>query len=307
MVSEKINRRNFITKAGAALASTLLPWHYLAGDPVKSTVWEIEGKAGPAVPELFDAIGGLQSILKKDPALSTIILKPNLCLPHKSSLGTTTSIELMDSICEYLIAEGVKKIIITDHTLQHADSFQRHEIVQLGKKYPPVKVILANEQRLYQPVSSNGKVLKEVEILKLIPRADLLLNLATAKHHTATHVTLAIKNLMGLIWDRSAFHTEMDLAQAIADLTLVIKPQLNIIDTSRVLLNGGPTGPGPIINENRLFASTDILAVDSIVAARYNFGGKSLSPKEIPHLRATYQAGIGEIDHENINLQKLKA
>ena len=166
---------------------------------------------------------------------------------------------------------------------------------------------MANEQRLYQPVQVEGKVLKEVETLKLIPKVDLIINLATAKHHTATHVTLAIKNLMGLIWNRSVFHTDLDLAQAIADLALVIRPQLNIIDASRVLLNGGPTGPGPIINDNRLFASRDILAVDSIVTSRYNFGGKSLTPREIPHLWAAYQLGIGEIDHQKIQLQKIAA
>ena len=289
------------------LASSLVPFNFAFGNQSNPLVWEIEGESGSAVQKLFEALGGLHSVLKKEPVKSTVLLKPNLCLPHKESMGTTTSAELVDSFCDYLSTKKVRKVIIADHTLQKAERFKQHEIVKLGEKYPSVKVVLANEQRLYQPVQVEGKVLKEVETLKLIPKVDLIINLATAKHHTATHVTLAIKNLMGLIWDRSVFHTQLDLAQAIADLALVIRPQLNIIDASRILLNGGPTGPGPIINENRLFASRDILAVDSVVAGRYNFGGKNLSPKEVPHLWAAYQNSVGEIDFQKIQVQKITA
>ncbi|MBC8186305.1 DUF362 domain-containing protein [candidate division KSB1 bacterium] len=244
MISEKMNRRKFLKTSSAVLASSLLPWNLVFGNQSNPLVWEIEGESGLAVPKLFETLGGLNSVLKKEPIKSTVLLKPNLCLPHKESMGTTTSAELVGSFCEYLTTNKVRKVIIADHTLQKAERFKQHEIVKLSEKYQSVKVILANEQRLYQPVPVKGKVLKETEILKLIPKVDLIINLATAKHHTASHVTLAIKNLMGLVWDRSVFHTQMDLKQAIADLALAVRPQLNIIDTSRVLLNGGPTGPG---------------------------------------------------------------
>jgi uncharacterized protein (DUF362 family) len=112
---------------------------------------------------------------------------------------------------------------------------------------------------------------------------------------------------MGVIWDRSAFHTKLDLHQAIADLALAVRPGLSIIDASRVLLNGGPVGPGPVTKDNRIFASTDMLALDSVVTGRYDFGGKTLSAKEVPHLRAAYDNGVGEIDIKKIDVQKAKA
>lgn len=307
MFSENMNRRKFIKQTSAVLAASMMPWNRLFANQANPVVWEFEGEPGVYVQKLFDVLGGLNAVLNKEPAKSTVLLKPNLCLPHRETMGTTTSVALVDAVCDYLITNKVRKVIIADHTLQQANRFKQHKIVKLAEKYPAVKVILANEQRLYQPVTANGKVLKEAETLKLIPKVDLMINLATAKHHTATHVTLAIKNLMGLIWDRSLFHTELDLAQAIGDLALLIRPQLNIIDASRVLLNGGPTGPGPIINENRIFASRDILALDSIVASRYNFGGKNLSAKEIPHLWAAYQNGVGEIDTQKIQVQNITA
>jgi hypothetical protein len=42
------------------------------------------------------------------------------------------------------------------------------------------------------------------------------------------------------------------------------------------------------------------------VTARYSFGGKTLSAKEVRHLRAAYDNGLGEIDVKKIDLQKVK-
>jgi uncharacterized protein (DUF362 family) len=202
------------------------------------------------------------------------------------------------------VERKVKRVIVTDHTLQQAERFKDNALVGVAEKYKEAKLVIANEQRHFEPVEVGGKVLKKTEIMKTLERADLVINVATAKNHSATQVSLAIKNLMGVIWDRSAFHVKMDLHQAIGDLARAVRPGLNIIDASRVLLTGGPTGPGSVIKENRIFASTDILALDSIVAARYAFGGKTLTAREVRHLRAAYDNGVGEIDIEKIDLRK---
>jgi hypothetical protein len=47
------------------------------------------------------------------------------------------------------------------------------------------------------------------------------------------------------------------------------------------------------------------LAVDSVVVSKYNFGGKSLSAKEIPHLWLSYKSYVGEIDIEKIDLSTI--
>lgn len=300
-----MDRRNFIKTTGSVIATSMLPWQLSGMSPGQPTVWEIEGDPGLAVKKLFEALGGLNSMLEVNPELSTVLLKPNLCLPNPGGMGTTTSFDLMDALCAYLVDNKVKKVIITDHTLKKAEDFTGHELLTLADKYPAVKFILANEQRYYMPQSVEGKVLKSTELLKLLSKVDLFINIPTAKHHSATQISLSIKNLMGVIWDRAAFHTELDMDLALGDLTLAAKPHLNIIDCYHVLLNGGPTGPGPVVNDNRFFASTDILAVDSVVASRYNFGGMSSSPDDIGHLYMAYENGVGEIDLNKMNIEKI--
>jgi uncharacterized protein (DUF362 family) len=289
--------------------ASLLPWGLSLADdkPPKATVWEIIGAPGDAVPKLFTSLGGIKSMIAGEVSKATVLIKPNLCLPHPSVRATTTSPDLVDALCGFLTDAGVKRIIITDHTLQKADNFKKVEMVKVADKYPAAKLILANERRLFEPIAVTGNVLKKTEVLKTLSKVDFVINAAKAKHHSATRVSLAIKNLMGCIWDRSEFHTRLDLAQAIGDLATAVRPDLNVIDASSVLLNGGPTGPGPVIHENRLFAATDILALDSVVAARYDFGGKSVSARKVPHMWAAFENGVGEIDLEKIEVKTIKA
>jgi uncharacterized protein (DUF362 family) len=308
--SNRIDRRRFLTTSSAALLAWQLPFARTmqaesgqsAAGPV---VWEAEGISYDRVSALLEALGGIRQLLPVDPARATLVIKPNLCLPDGPGRGTTTSAGAVELFCRWFIGQGVRKIVIADHTLQKSSDFANVEITKLPTAYPEVKLVLAGEERMYDPVPVAGKVLRSVSRLKLLSKADLVINFATAKHHAATHVSLGIKNLMGAIWDRAGLHTGMDLAQAIGDLPLAIKPALTVIDASRVLLNGGPTGPGPVVRDNRIFAGRDIVAVDAVVVSRYNFGEKNLSPTDVAHLTAAAENGVGEIDLDRISLKKV--
>lgn len=305
-----MDRRRFLALSSAAfLAQHLPPRTFglprILRGPAESTVFETSCVTFESVTSLFDAVGGLQTLLPVEPRNATIVLKPNLCLPDGPLKATTTSPNLVELICRKLIADGVRKIVIVDHTLQRTPDFDRTPWPDLPRKYPEVKLLLANEERFYEPITLDGKVLKRTDILRVLPKADLFVNIPTAKHHSATHVSLGLKNLMGTIWNRSDFHSSMDLDKAVADLAIAVRPTLTIVDASRVLLRGGPTGPGPILTENRLFASRDILAVDAIVSSRYSFGGMSLSPTRIPHLAAALELGVGELDPDRIRVQRV--
>jgi uncharacterized protein (DUF362 family) len=300
-------RRDFIKTGAIAVGASFIPFQDIIAADEKTKVYEISGIPENTILKLFATLGGIKSLINKDISKATILIKPNICLPHKDTNATITSLAAVKTICEYLLQEGVGRIIIADHTLQTADQFESIEMVTYVRSNPKLSLMLANEQRFYNPRQIDGQVLKTTETLKILEKVDYFINLPTAKHHQATHVSLSLKGLMGVIWDRQVFHTEIDLDQAIADLAKVIRPHLNIVDASRVLLNRGPVGPGPIDNAGKLYASTDMVAVDAIVASRYNFGGKSLSSKDIPHIWNAYKSGVGEIEQEKIDLISLIA
>lgn len=310
MEKSRIKRRHFL----AASIATLLAWQFPFARSLRtvqtisdggSTVWEVEGVTYERISALLEALGGMKELIHVDPAKATVVIKPNFCLPDSIERGTTTSTAVIELFCQWFIAHGVRRIIVVDHTLQKTSDFEKIDIAKTLLTHPEVKLVLANEERMYEPIEVSGKVLQRIDRLKLLAKADLFINMATAKHHSATHVSLGVKNLMGVIWNRSDFHTKMDLSQAIGELALAVHPTITIIDASRVLLNGGPTGPGSVIKENRIFASRDIVAVDAVVVARYNFAGKSIAPNDIAHLRAAAENGIGEINLEKISVKKV--
>ena len=302
-----MDRRHFLATGSAAVLAAVagLPRPlraYASAPPEGPLVWETGSVSYDSVSSLFEAVGGTQKLISREIGQATIVLKPNFCLPQPGEAGTTTSAELLDILCRRLIADGARRIIITDHTLQKTSDFDNAAFMGLPKKYPEVKVALANEERMFEPVEVRGKVLKNTDPLKLLSKADLFINVATAKHHSATQVSLGTKNLMGAIWNRKDFHTKMDLGQAIGDLALVVRPAMTIVDASRVLLTGGPTGPGRVITENRCFAGLDMVAVDAVVTSRYSFGGREVAPKDVAHLLAAYENGVGEIDLQKIRV-----
>lgn len=301
-----MKRRQFIKLGAVALITERLSGiNLLKSQETLSKVWEFENINENTFPKLFAAFGGILSLLPKEPGKCTVLIKPNICLPNQSGSGTVTNARNIGMLIKTLVDSGVKKIIVADHTLMKTDDFENIELKTIVAGYPEATLILANEERWFQETSVPGKVLKSTQILKILGRVDLFINYATAKHHSATQVSLCIKNLMGAIRDRETLHTGMDLHQAIGDLTLAMKPHLNIIDAGKVLLNGGPTGPGPIKSDNRIFASQDILAIDSVVASRYNFGGRSIKPSDILHLTAAFENKAGEIDLGKIVVEKI--
>jgi len=82
------------------------------------------------------------------------------------------------------------------------------------------------------------------------------------KVHYATAVTLALKNLKGLLVgdEKRRFH-ETGLDKAIVDLNSVIRPALHIVDGITCMEGMGPRG-GDLFNLNLIIAGADPAEVD---------------------------------------------
>jgi uncharacterized protein (DUF362 family) len=109
-----------------------------------------------------------------------------------------------------------------------------------------------------------------------------------------------MKNLMGIVWDRGEFHSR-GLHQCIADLSLLRKPDLNVVDAYRVLMSQGPAGPSDprladVQIKKTLLVSQDIVAVDAAAARIF---GKD--PQDIGYIKIGHAQKSG-----NMNLKDLK-
>jgi uncharacterized protein (DUF362 family) len=122
------------------------------------------------------------------------------------------------------------------------------------------------------------------------------------KSHSATSVSLSMKNHMGIVWDRRFWHKN-DLHQCIADFAAFRKPDLNVIDGYRVLSKRGPRGVTveDVTLTKSLILSRDCVAADA--AAAKVFG---IEPETVPYIKMAHDAGVGTMDLTKLNINRIK-
>jgi uncharacterized protein (DUF362 family) len=207
------------------------------------------------------------------------------------------------------VEAGAQQVLVLDHTLQRAElCLERTGIPGACKNIPGVHVLALQEKKFFREIKiPQGKVLERVEVIKEILEGYAVINIPVAKSHSATGVSLGLKGLMGMIWDRESFHSQYNINQAIADLATVIKPQLTILDATRALATGGPGGPGEVKKPNLIIAGVDPVAVDSYGVSVVPWYGQNFKGRQVEHLLIAHQRGLGKIDIDQLKILKEKA
>ena len=120
-------------------------------------------------------------------------------------------------------------------------------------------------------------------------------------------VSLSMKGMMGLIYNRRDFHLNMDLNTAVVDLCTVLKPQLTVIDVSRLLTSGGPGGPGKVLTMDKIVASTDMVAADATTVQLGTWYGRKFKARQVKHIRMAHKRGLGNMDISGQIVKEIKA
>lgn len=160
----------------------------------------------------------------------------------------------------------------------------------------------ANHERYYKEIQIPGaKRLKSAKVYERIMESDVYINVPVLKHHASTTITIAMKNLMGVVWDRRFWHRN-DLHQCIADFCLTRKPDLNIVDAYLVMTQNGPRGrsEADLTRMRSLLVSSDIVAIDAAGAMMLGH-----QPEDIQHLRIAAEMDIGSIELEKLNIKRV--
>jgi uncharacterized protein (DUF362 family) len=156
-----------------------------------------------------------------------------------------------------------------------------------------------------------GTCLKNVEIVRKIREVDVFINIPILKHHGSTILTGALKNMMGLTTRKTnvTFHLGSGkrndpeyLAQCISDLNLVRKPDLVLADATEFITANGPSGPGPLKQLDIVLAGTDPVAIDALGATYLD-----MLPADILSVQKAYEAGVGNMNLEELNIIETQA
>ncbi len=307
MTREEITRREFFKRAAAAglvaYGATKLSGLDGVSEAEAATPPTIivASKRKPAelVRAAVDALGGMKKFVKPG---NTVVLKPNIAWARKPEQAANTNPEVVAEVVRLCKAAGAREVKVIDHLIDPGEAtVLKMSGIGPAAQAAGARVISAGSLAMYQRVSiKRGKTLKTADVLRDLMRADVWINLPIAKVHSGTGVTLGCKNLMGVVWDRGAWHQSASLDQCIADFAVQFRPKLVILDAVKVLLTNGPKGPGKTASPGIVVAGTDPLAVDS-------FGVTLLGrkPQDIGHIKLAYAAGVGEMRLDRIKVRNV--
>jgi uncharacterized protein (DUF362 family) len=303
--NQGINRRKFLKTAatGMALGFLGIPSFSLAKEEYDLAV--ISGEPVAATKKALEAIGGISRFVKKG---QQVVLKPNMSFARTPDFSATTHPLVVATVAQACMEAGAQQVLVIDHTLHRAElCLERTGIPEACKNIPGVHVLALQDRKFYREIKiPQGKVLERVEVIKDVLDSPVLINIPVAKSHSATGVSMGMKGLMGLIWDRESFHSQYNMNQAIADLGTVIKPQLTILDATRALTSGGPGGPGEVKKPNLIIAGIDPIAVDSYGVSIVPWYGQNFKGRQVEHLLMAHQRGLGKIDIDQLKISKEK-
>ncbi len=259
------------------------------------------GEPEALVRQAIAALGGMEMFV---PAGANVIVKPNICVAyHTYEYAATTNPWVVGTLVKMCFEAGAASVKVMDYPFGGTQQ-KAYEISGIREQVEAAGGEMAYMLSYNYVTTPNpaGKALKTTDVYEDILKADVLINVPIAKQHGSSGLTLGMKNLMGVIQNRSALHYN-GLHQCIADLNALIKPQLTVVDAVRILTANGPTG-GSLADVQKLdtvIASRDVVAADSYAASLFG-----LKPEDLGYIVIGTGMGLGRSDLQNMNVRVIQ-
>ena len=258
------------------------------------------GEPGAMFDRAMASLGGMQAFVPKG---SRVLVKPNIGWDVTPDRAGNTNPQLVGRIVEHCLQAGAREVSVFDHTCDPWAQCYRNSGIERAVRDAGGKIVSGDSEGYYQKVSvPGGKRLTEAKVHGLLLEADVLINVPVLKHHSSTMLTVGMKNMMGVVWDRGYWHRN-DLHQCIADFMTFRRPALTVVDAYQVMKQNGPRGlsAGDVALMQSLIVSTDPVAADA--AAAKLFG---VEPGDIRHIQLAAGMNIGRMDLSTLSIDRIK-
>lgn len=248
-----------------------------------------------AVKRCVDLIGGVSNFIKTG---SRVLVKPNLLLGKEPESGIDTHPEVVRAVikllkglnCEVFVGDGPS--IWVRESANVDEVYEKSGIKRISEE-EKVSLVKFDKRRWH------GKF----PLTFWLDDCDYLVSVPKFKTHELTILTASIKNLYGLV--SGTFKAELhknyfnmnDFAKILVDIYQEAKPALTVIDGVVAMEGDGPGTSGKLRNENLLLASSDGVALDSILSIIMG-----LKPYDILSTKEAAARGLGTADISSIEI-----
>ncbi|MDT8393535.1 MAG: DUF362 domain-containing protein [Bacteroidales bacterium] len=309
-----MDRRSFIkntaaTGAAAFIGTGIFGREVLAAGPAKKA--DISVITGTDIlqntKEAVKMLGGMKKFVKKDSRVGILI---NSAFDTKGAyVHPDIALATLDMCFEARAREVVCLQAVDPSYWKRSENYDRYvhlfeHVTQVESNIFPAE--FNEDDWVKMPGIQGAKGLKDVEVIKALTEVDVLINVFIAKHHAGANYTGALKNSMGYCTRKTNVFYHLGsgdrnnpefLAQCIADINLLRQPDLIIGDATEFIISNGPGGPGDMIRLDKVFAGTNLVAMDAL-GVSYN----DVDPEDVPVLRKAGEMGLGSADLSKINI-----
>ena len=244
------------------------------------------------------ALGGLERFIKKG---DQVVVKPNIAWTQPPEYAATTNPELVAAIVRDVLQVGASKVIVFDHCCDNGPDCYRISGIAQAAAAAGAEVLQATDRKDYRKITvANAEALKEAEVFSAVLDCDKFINVPILKHHSGAKMTAAMKNLMGIVWDRRTMHRK-GLTNTIPDLLSIRKPDLNVLDAYRMMMDNGPRGGNlnDVENGKFMLLSADPVAIDSAAVKLLN-----LDEETVRYLPEAASRKLGVADLAKLNIKR---
>jgi len=241
------------------------------------------------------ALGGIEAFIKPG---ERVAIKPNCAWDREPEQAANTDPDLIGELTRLCLGAGAASVTVVDNSCHDPGRAFARSGIEAAARDAGATI---EHQRSTGTVRLDlgGTVLGPWEVLQPIAEADRIINVPVVKHHSLSRATLGMKNWFGAIVGRRA-NLHQRIAQVCAELGATFRPTLTVIDATRILTGGGPTG-----GSLSLVRPVDCIAVatDPVAADAWGAGLLDLTPDELPHIAIAARLGLGTADWESVEVE----
>jgi uncharacterized protein (DUF362 family) len=259
-----------------------------------------DGERVPMLDRALAELGGIGSFVKPG---QTVLIKPNIGWDVPPERAGNTHPELVSRLVTLCLGAGAKSVSVFDNTCDQWQRTYANSGIGPAAEAAGARVVNGKDKSLYREIEiPRGVKLQRAMVHELVLDSDVFINVPVLKHHSGALMTAAMKNLMGVVWDRRFYHTH-DMPQCIADFVTAVRPALNIIDAYHPMVRNGPRGKSvdDVVLKRTLLASTDIVAIDAAAAKLLGH-----EPAAVRHVQLAAELGLGVIDLGAVDIRRLR-
>ena len=313
-----MNRRNFLKAAalaGAAFtikdsgATTLMSQNLNSQKSSGAGNYDLVAVMGGEPAEMcrraLAEMGGISKFVSKG---QKVVIKPNIGWDKAPEFAANTNPELIGELAKQCLSAGASEVLIFDHTCDNWRKCYENSGIEAAAKAAGARMVPADQESYYKPVSlTKGKILKSTKIHEAILNADVWINVPVLKNHGGANMSISMKNLMGIVWDRKFFHAN-NLQQCIADISsLSKKPVLNVVDAYRLLKTNGPRGrsEADVVLSKGLFMSQDMVAIDTAATNFFN-QVREMPLEKVGHIANAAALKVGTMQLDKLRIKRVR-